>query len=520
MDATGEAFVTIGDAPLACADVAAIARRRAKVRLSDAARRRLAAARAIVDRLAAGAAPVYGLNTGLGAGVDTRLAGDEMSAFQRRVLLGRSVAIGPRFATDQVRAMIAARLAGLAQGASGISPPFADALVEMLNRGVHPIVPSIASIGESDLALLAQCFLPLIGQGDAEFGGEMLPGAEAMRRAGIQAPAFGPKDGLALVSANSGSVGPGALVLEDARRVLNGLAAAMALSLEGFRGNPTPFDARLQTLRPAPGQQAAAEQLRALLDGSLLHQPKGAAGGPRRVQDPLSFRCFASVHGAALFAAEQAELALSRELGGAGDNPSVLIDDGIMISGGNFDVTALALTFEMLGQALAQCAILANARIAKLQSPGLSELPRFLTPHGATHAGLAVTPKATGSLEAEIRHLALPISLAVAPTADGVEDFATMAPRVVAKTGEIVGKLALIAAVELINAAQAVDLRRLDSTGRDSGVPTRLGTGAEQAYGWLRAQFPAIDDDRPLGVEIETVAAALLNGKFAVQAAR
>jgi histidine ammonia-lyase len=435
------------------------------------------------------------------------------------VLLGRSVAVGPRFTTDQVRAMIAARLAGLAQGASGISPPFADALVEMLNRGLHPIVPSIGSVGESDLALLAQCFLPLIGQGEAEFGGETLPGAEAMRRAGINAPTFGPKDGLALVSANSGSIGPGALVLEDARRVLDGLAAAMALSLEGFRGNPTPFDARLQALRAAPGQQAAAAQLRALLEGSLLNQPKGApgdtGGGPRRVQDPLSFRCFASVHGAALFAAEQAELALSRELGGAGDNPSVLIEDEIMISGGNFDVTALALTFEMLGQALAQCAILANARIAKLQSPGLSGLPRFLSPHGATHAGLAVTPKAAGSLEAEIRHLALPISLAVAPTADGVEDFATMAPRVVAKAGEIVGKLALIAAVELINAAQAIDLRRVES-----GGPARLGAGAEQAYAWLRAQFPALDDDRPLGVEIEAVAAALQNGKFAVQAAR
>lgn len=514
MDATSEVVVTIGDAPLTCADVAVIARRRAKVRLSDAARWRLAAARAIVDRLAAGAEPVYGLNTGLGAGVDTRLTAEQMSAFQRRVLLGRSVAIGPRFGTDQVRAMIAARLAGLAQGASGISPVFADVLVEMLNRGLHPVVPQIASVGESDLALLAQCFLPLIGEGEAEFGGEILPGAEAMRRAGINAPIFGPKDGLALVSANSGSIGPGVLVLEDARRVLDGLATAMALSLEGFRGNPTPFDARLQSLRPAPGQEEAAAQLRALLQGSLLNQPKGApgdtGGGPRRVQDPLSFRCFASVQGAALFAAEQAELALSRELGGAGDNPSVLIDDGIMISGGNFDVTALALAFEMLGQALAQCAILATARIAKLQSTSLSELPRFLTRHGATHAGLAVTQKAAASLEAEIRHLALPISLAVAPTADGVEDFATLAPRVVAKTGEIVGKLALLAAVELVNAAQAVDLRR----------PARLGTGPEQAFGWLRRRFDPLDDDRPLGVEIEAVAAAILIGEFAVQAAR
>src|SRR5689334_7744561 len=180
-----------------------------------------------------------------------------------------------------------------------------------------------------------------------------------------------------------------------------------------------------------------------------------------------------------------------------------------MLSCGNFDVTALALTFEMLGQALAQCAIMATARIGKLQSTALSDLPRFLTPHGATHAGMAITQKTASSLEAEIRHLALPISLGVAPTADGVEDFATLAPRVVAKTGEIAGKLALLAAVELVNAAQAIDLRR----------PARMGTGPEQAHAWLRGRFPALDDDRPLGVEIEAVAAALLSGKFAVQAA-
>lgn len=514
MDDAESTAIVIGDRPPTCGALAAIARRRVEVRLGDAARQRLAAARAIVLRMAAGPVPVYGLNTGLGAGVDTRLSGDEMSAFQRRVLLGRSVAIGPRLATDQVRAMIAARLAGLAQGAAGISPAFADALVAMLNRGLHPIVPSIASVGESDLALLAHAFLPLIGEGEAEFGGEILSGAEAMRRAGIAPPVFGPKDGLALVSANSASVGPGALVLEDARRVLDALAAAMALSLEGFRGNPTPFDARLQSLRPAPGQQAAAEQLRALLSNSLLNGARGEAGGPRRVQDPLSFRCYASVQGAALFALDQARSVIHAELGGAGDNPSVLIADGIMISGGNFDVTALALSFEMLGQALAQCAILATARIAKLQSPSLSDLPRFLTRHGATHAGLAVTQKVAASLESDIRHLALPCSLGVAPTADGVEDYATMAPRVVAKTGEIVGKLALIAAVELINAAQAIDLRRIES-----GGPERLGSGAEQAYGWLRAQSAAIDGDRPLGPDIEHVAAALLEGKFAVQAA-
>jgi histidine ammonia-lyase len=505
MSQQDSATVTIGDRPLDVGDVVAIARGFAKVRLSDAARQRLAAARSVVERLAAGTMPIYGLNTGLGAGVDTRLSGAEMSAFQRRVLLGRAVAIGPRLGTDQVRAMIAARLAGLAQGASGISPAFADTLVDLLNGRVHPVVPATGSVGESDLALLAHAFLPLVGEGEAELHGEILPGAEALRRAGIAPPVFGPKDGLALVSANSGSVGIGALVLADARLVLAALDAAMALSLEGFRGNPTPFDARLQALRPAPGQVEAARRLRALLAGSLLNdRGVGEAGGPRRVQDPLSLRCFASVQGAALFAFDQAESVLGCELAGAGDNPAVLVHDGVMISNGNFDVTALALAFEMLGQALAQCAILATARIAKLQSPALSELPRFLTAHGATHAGLAVTQKTAAVLEAEIRHLAQPVTLMVAATADGVEDYATLAPRVMAKTGEIAARLALITALELVNAGQALALRR----------PERLGAGVERVLAWLRGRVAALDGDRPLGPEIERLGAAILRGEL------
>lgn len=501
--ATGQGGgVTIGDRPLTHHDIVAIARGRAKVGLSDAARRRLTDARAIVDRLAAGATPIYGLNTGLGANVDTRLAGEEMSAFQRRVLLGRAVAIGPRLASDQVRAMIAARLAGLAQGASGIAPVFADALAAMLNAGLHPIVPSIGSVGESDLALLAHAFLPLIGAGEAEIGGEILPGAEALRRAGITPPAFGPKDGLALVSANAGSIGIAALALADARLVLDALEAAMALSLEGFRGNPTPFDARVGVLRSALGQEAAAARLRDLLEGSLLNQ----AGQPRRVQDPLSFRCFASVQGAACHVLEQAEAALARELAGAGDNPAVLAADGMMISNGNFDITALTLAFENLGLALAQCANLSGGRIAKLQLASLSELPRYLSRHGATHAGLGVTQKTAAVLEAEIRQLAQPVSLAVTGAGDGVEDYATLAPRVMAKTAEIAGRLALLAGLELINAGQALDLRPV----------ARLGRGAEQAFRWLRGRVAPLDDDRPMGPEIEAVGAAILRGEFTV----
>ncbi|MGH6894483.1 MAG: HAL/PAL/TAL family ammonia-lyase, partial [Dongiaceae bacterium] len=382
---TGRPTIVIGRPALTARKLVDIARHHAQVRLGADALKRMKAARAVVDRLAAGDKPIYGLNTGLGAGVDTRLSPADMSAFQGRVLVARSVGIGPRFSTAEVRALMAARLIGLAHGAAGITPALAELMVEMLNRGVHPIVPSIASVGESDLAPLSHAFLPLIGAGEAEFGGKAMPGAEALRRAGIQPVALGPKDGIALVSANSASIGIGALVLHDAGIVLRALLAGMALSLEGFRGNLEPFDDRVSRVRPAPGQSAAAAGVMALLKGGLLKKP----GAARRVQDPLSFRCFPSVNGAAIAALDRAVQSLERELNSGGDNPAVLVDDGEMVSTGNFDITALVLEFEMLGQALAQNAILAAQRIAKLQSPALSDLPRFLSRRGAMRAGLA-----------------------------------------------------------------------------------------------------------------------------------
>jgi histidine ammonia-lyase len=309
---------------------------------------------------------------------------------------------------------------------------------------------------------------------------------------------LGPKDGIALVSANAASLGAGALALHDAAVVLQAQRAALVLSLEGFRGNLDPFDPRLAKVRPAPGQAEAAAAVLALLKGGALTKP----GAARRVQDPLSFRCFPSVHGAAMASLAGAMLALEQELNSGGDNPAVLAADGEMISTGNFDITALVLEFERLGQALAQTAILSAQRIHKMQSQSLTDLPRFLSPRGAMHAGVAGLGKVASALEADIRHLAHPCSLLVLPTADGVEDYATMAPRVVAKTRAIVDKLATIAGLELMVAAQAVDLRK----------GTKLGRGTQRAYDWVRGLSKFVDGDRSLSAEIEAVGAGVLRG--------
>jgi histidine ammonia-lyase len=475
-----------------------IARGTPVVAFAAKARERLGAARAVVERFAKGDVPVYGLTTGLGAAVDTKLSAADMAAFQAQAIRARSVGVGPRMATDAVRAMIFARLAGLAAGRSGISPHVAEALAALLNARVHPLVPAIGSLGAADLAPLAHTGLVLIGQGLAEHDGEILDGMQALEAARLKRATLGPKDGIALLNCNAASVGPGALVLSDARAALAALDSAAALSFEGFRANVSPLDPRLQALRPAPGQAEAAARLKALLDGSLLWRP----GAARRVQDPLGFRCVAQIHGATHTALNAAIEAVEIELNGAGDNPAVLFESDEILSNANFDVTALALAFETLGQALAQAANASVMRLFKLMSPGFNDLPRFLTPIGKANNGFATTQKTASALEAEIRHLALPVSLHVAPVADGVEDYAPMTTRVVAKTGEIVERLRLLAALELIAAAQAVDLRKLE----------KIGKGARAAHVMVRSLCPFLDEDRPLGPDIEAVAARIAAG--------
>jgi histidine ammonia-lyase len=491
--------VRLGEDRLTIETVVRVSRQNAPVELMPVARERVQAARAVVERLAVGGAPIYGLNTGLGAAVDTILPLEEIIAYQTRAVFARSVGIGPTLPRDQVRAIMFVRAAGLAAGGAGVSPAVLDALIALLNESVHPAIPSIGSIGAADLAPLAHMSLPLLGFGAAEYRGELLPGAEALRRAGLSPVTLGAKDGIALINANAASVGPGALALAEATCVLNALEIAGALSCEGFRANLSPLDPRAMRARSAPGQAEAATRLTALLAGSALWQP----GEARRVQDPLSYRCLAPVSGAAFVALEFAERALLAELDGAGDNPLVLASDGMMISTANFDVTAVALAFEMLGQALAQAGGVAAERSLKLMSPELSDLPRFLTPRGQTRTGFATVQKTIAALDAEIRERAHPVSLAVRAVADRIEDHAVMAPRVVAKTAEITQRLAWLAAIELMVAAQAVDLR---------SAP--LGSPLRAAHRAIRARVPMLDEDRMIGPDIEQLAVLVRSGEL------
>ncbi|GAJ96692.1 HAL/PAL/TAL family ammonia-lyase [Rhizobium rhizogenes] len=497
MTTAGNIVSFTGAAPTV-SDIAAIARRNARVTISSDVEDKILAARAIVDRYTASDMPVYGLTTGLGAGVDTRLATDDLVAFQLRVPQARAVGVGAPLPRDVVRAMMAVRIAGMAAGGSGVSLPVFSGLVAALNAGFHPVVPSLGSIGAADLAPLAHMGRALLGDGEAEIGGAVMAAGEALMTAGLEPLRLAPKDGHAIVVANSLSVGKACLCLEDIEQLFTWSLAAVALNFEAFRANVTAFDDRALAARPAFGQREAAARLRDLLTGSSLL----ADGAARRLQDPLSYRCAPQVSGALLHAIDESRQITEIEIASSGDNPVVLIDEGLMLSHGNFDMTAFVLAWERLGQALAHCAAGTAYRTMKIMSAGMSDLPRFLTPLGQSRTGFATVQKTVSALEAEIRHFAAPISLTPIPVADGVEDQASMAPSVLAKTEAIIERLRYLVAIELIASAQAVELR---------GVENELGTGTRDVYRQIREQVPPLSEDRAQGPDFQRISELIRN---------
>jgi len=494
--------ILLAGSGVAIGDVVRVARAAASVALDPAARARVTAARAIVEHLAHSGTAVYGVNSALGANTGKPIAAHDLAAYQERAVQARAVGVGPRFATDVVRAMLFARSAGMAVGGSGVSPAVLDAIVDMLNAGVHPVVPELGSIGVADLAPLSHVFLPLLGQGFAEYRGEVLPGAAALTRAGLQPARLSAKDGVALISSNAATVGQAALVLRDCADALDAMNVAAALSFEGFRASLSPLDPRVQAAHPAPGQSEIAVRLTALLAGSSLWQ----AGAARRVQDPLSLRCVSQVHGAALTALRSVRDHVEIELNCASDSPLVVVNPDEMLSNGNFHIAGLSLAFDALGLALAQSAMLCVQRCQKLLSPAVSGLPPQLTSLGPEHSGFAAIQKTLVALYGTIRHLANPASLDAVPVSEMVEDHASMAPHTVAKAGTLVQHLRMLVATELLVAAQAVDLRGLSNEA--------LGSGSRHAYAAVRARVSVLDVDRAQGPDIETVCAAVAAGSL------
>jgi histidine ammonia-lyase len=473
-----------------------------RVSLSPLARQRVEAARAVVLQLASSDQTIYGLNSALGANSDQALAPTDLENYQRRAVRARAVAVGPAYDTASVRAMQFVRIAGMARAGSGVSPAVLDACIALLNHKVHPVVPRFGSVGSADLPQLSHLALPLFGEGEAEFEGAVLPGHEALARAGLKPVVLGAKDGLALISANAATTARAAMVLNDANTALDAWLNAVALGFEGFRANLSPLHPEAVAARPAAGQVHAGNQLRKLLNGSSLLGPAAA----RRLQDPISIRVVPQVHGAARDMLENACTQVEVELNSAADSPLVLTEEGKMLSNGNFHLPALALALDACAIAIAQVSSMSVARCQRFMSPAQTELPLQLTRHGPAHSGFAAVQKTLNALWADIRLRANPGSLDFMAMSEAQEDHACMAMGVAEKLGEMVERVRYLIAIELLIAAQAVDLRGLDLA--------ELSEGTRRTYHQVRALAPMLDEDRPLGPDIDRLQRAVTEGVF------
>ncbi|PBC02877.1 histidine ammonia-lyase [Mesorhizobium sp. WSM3860] len=475
-------------------DVAAVARNAGKIEVTPTVIEKLGKARQVLDGAAAGGQQIYGLNTGLGANLGTAVEGDA-GAFQRQLLDGRGAALGKPLPAQLVRAAMFARIAMLCAGGSGLSPHVLTALVDLLNGGIHPVMPSLGSIGAGDLVLMTAIAHTLIGEGDADYQGRRMPSAKALTMARLAPVGLAPKDGLSLINASAVSTGTGALALIDALSALEQQQQAGALTMEAFGANRTILDPRLHLARPAACQQVAAKALRDLL-------ARDEAPAPTTLQDPLSIRCMPSIHGALIQAIDHARLAVEIELNASADNPLVLVDDAQVLSTGNFHTASLSLAFETLGLAIAQCAAACAARFIQLTGSGRNGLPKYLSPVGGASAGFVPLQKTVTAILAAIRHKANPVMLDFLPVSEGVEDHATQTPLAVAKCVEMIVLWRRLIALEFMAAAQAVDLRE--------GLTLAPATSA--IYAAVRAHVPTLKGDRPLGSNAEALHAVLADG--------
>lgn len=491
--------LVIDDIALTPKDLEDVALRRRPVRLGPAAEARLAAGRALIDRFLRDDVPVYGLTRGLGGRAVTRVADGERDEMSTVMLRARACGSGPRFPVPAVRAFLLARLSSMCQGRAGVRPAIAHQLVEFLNRGVHPVVHEVGSVGASDLALLAEMGLPVMGEGQAEYKGEVLPGAEALRRAGLEPLKLKEKEGLGLCSANSLSAGLGVLALAEARRLLRLAEATCVLSFEAFRANLSPIDPRIVAARPAPGQREAAEALHGFLAGSGLTR-KGAA---RRIQDPISLRCSSHIFGALHAALDFATPYVEVEVNGAGDNPAVLYEDEEILSTGNFQTPGLAQSFDLLCIAVSQVGSIGAQRSSRLLNNRFTELPDYLSvrSEGTVRIGLALAGHNARCQVKELRLLAHPASVDDTSGYD-VEDHEPMTPVAVRKFWRTLPHWRQILASELLIAAEAFDQRQPEA-------PAPVAVALRDK---VRATVARLDDDRPLSPDLEAVL-ALVEGE-------
>jgi histidine ammonia-lyase len=489
---------------LAVADVWAVAVEGASVALSDAAREMMGAARELVERTVHGSREhTYGINTGFGKFVSRSIPEELTEELQVRLLRSHASGVGEPYPAEIVRAAMLLRANALAKGYSGARVETVELLIECLNRGVLPLVPSRGSVGASgDLAPLAHLALPLIGEGEAWVEGDRLPGDEALARVGLEPIRLQSKEGLSLVNGTQFMAAFGALGLRRARLLAKSADLACALSLEALQGSRSSFMPEIHSLRPLKGQMDSAANILHALEGSAINE---AHRWCDKVQDAYSIRCAPQVHGASRDLLDYVDYTVSVELNAATDNPLVLVEEAMLVSNGNFHGQSLAFALDAMAMAVSELANISERRVERLVNPTLSDgLPAFLTIDGGLNSGFMIPQYVAASLVSENKALCHPASVDSIPTSAGQEDHVSMGNASGLKAWQVIANAERALAIELLAGSQAVEFL----------APLQPGAGAEATRQFVRSLSPRLKDDRPLGHEIEVVADAIRDGSL------
>jgi histidine ammonia-lyase len=496
----------VGGEPLTVAALVEVARGDRPVILAAEARSRMTASRAAVERIAGGgdAAPrVYGVNTGFGALAEVAIGPAQIRELQRNLVRSHAAGVGEPLPRDIVRAMVLLRAAVLARGQSGVRVSLAELLCELLNRNVHPVIPWQGSVGASgDLAPLAHLALVVIGEGEAEVGDRILPGAEALAAVGLSPAVLEAKEGLSLVNGTQLMTAAGALAVHDAEALSRVADLTGVMSLETIRGSRRPFEPRVVGARPHPGAMAAAAALWRLTENSEIVESHRDC---HKVQDAYSFRCMPQVHGATRDGLAYARGVLEIEMSAATDNPLVFVEDdgdADIVSGGNFHGQPVALVLDLAAIATAELGSIAERRIEQCVNPALSGLPPFLATASGLHSGYMMAQVTAAALVSENKVLCHPASVDSIPSSAGREDHVSMGAHGAWKLTRVVNNVRRVLAIEALCAARGLDLR----------LPLRPGPGIAAVHREVRAAVPPVEGDRALYRDIAALDRLLAGG--------
>ncbi|WP_298295399.1 histidine ammonia-lyase [uncultured Litoreibacter sp.] len=466
------------------------------------------AAQALVSHAANGDAAVYGVNTGFGKLASVKIAAKDVATLQRNLILSHCCGVGEALDEATTRLMMVLKLLSLGRGASGVAMTTVEMIQDMLEKGVTPVIPAQGSVGASgDLAPLAHMAAAMIGEGEAIFGGTRMPAGEALSQAGIVPIVLGPKEGLALINGTQFSTACALVGLWGAWRNAATSVLTCALSTDAIMGSTAPLEDAIHTLRGHAGQIAVARAQRALMEGSQIRESH--VDGDSRVQDPYCIRCQPQVTGAAMDLLHFAARTLEIEANAVTDNPLVLVDDDLVVSGGNFHAEPVGFAADQIAVAISEIGAIAQRRVALMVDPTLSfDLPPFLTPDPGLNSGLMIAEVTTAALMSENKHLANPCTTDSTPTSANQEDHVSMAAHAARRLMRMNKNLSVILGVEAMCGAQGIEFR----------APLHTSAPLKTAMSVLRGKVPAIVEDRYLAPSIEAAAGLVETGVFVASA--